>query len=63
MARIHAGAWYLYADGRLIWIVDYPPSPDFSFVEQRLTPEGVERVRSEFLSTGLFDPPSRPPRS
>jgi hypothetical protein len=25
-------------------------------VERRLTPEAAERVRSEFLSTGLFDP-------
>ena len=25
------------------------------WVEQRLTPEGVERVRSRFLSSGLFD--------
>ena len=45
--------WYLYADGRLISSRLVPDSP--GFVEQRLTPAGVERVRSEFLSTGLFD--------
>jgi len=26
-----------------------------SFLEQRLTPEGVQRLRSEAVSTGLFD--------
>jgi hypothetical protein len=43
----HTGGFRLYADGRLIHI--------WSFTEQRLTPEGVERVRSRFLSSGLFD--------
>jgi hypothetical protein len=43
----HRGVFRLYADGRLI---DVWPA-----VEQRLTPEGVERVRSRFLSSGLFD--------
>jgi hypothetical protein len=42
------GTWLnVYADGRLIrW-------PELS--EQRLTADGVERVRQEFLATGLFD--------
>jgi hypothetical protein len=47
------GAYLLYADGRLLWVDDTGGTP--GFVEQRLTPEGVERVRSEFLATGLFD--------
>jgi hypothetical protein len=52
----HGGAYDLYADGRLIW-----HDGSGEWVEQRLTPDGVERVRSEFLSSGLFDaaqPPS-----
>jgi hypothetical protein len=56
----HGGAYDLYADGRLIWHEGW--SGDW--FEQRLTPEGVERVRSEFLSSGLFDaaqPPSDVP--
>jgi hypothetical protein len=52
-AVIHNGTFYLYADGRLIFIDD---SLGTSWSEQRLTPEGVERVRSLFLSSGLFDP-------
>src|SRR5262249_13024984 len=47
------GGYRLYADGRLIQV--------WSFTEQRLTPEGVERVRTRFLSSGLFD--SAPPLS
>jgi hypothetical protein len=52
-------AW-VYADGRLIW----EQAGDFPFeanetrtglLEQRLTPEGVELLRSEFVSTGMFD--------
>jgi hypothetical protein len=49
----------LYADGRLIWerLGDGIPGglPATGLIEQRLTPEGVELVRSEVLSTGLFD--------
>ena len=33
----------------------WPCRPPSGWVEQRLTPEGVERVRSRFLSSGLFD--------
>ena len=54
VGRIGRGVWFLYADGRLLSTRLAPDSP--GFVEQRLTPAGVERVRSEFLSTGLFDP-------
>jgi hypothetical protein len=41
---------FLYADGRLIW-----DRSKTGFLEQRLTPEGVELLLSEFISTGLFD--------
>ena len=52
-------AW-VYADGRLIWTKegDLPEGANETttgFLEQRLTPEGVERIRSEIVSTGLFD--------
>ena len=48
-------AYFLYADGRLISV----PEAGKWFV-RHLTPEGVERVRSEFLATGLFDNPDQP---
>jgi hypothetical protein len=53
-------AW-VYADGRLIsWrtVSDVPEGANplsTGFLEQRLTPEGVELLRSEVASTGLFD--------
>ena len=53
-------AW-VYADGRLIsWRTgsDLPEGANplsTGFLEQRLTPEGVELLRSEVTSTGLFD--------
>jgi hypothetical protein len=53
-------AW-VYADGRLISLrkgSDLPESANplsTGFLEQRLTPEGVELLRSEAASTGLFD--------
>jgi hypothetical protein len=44
-----AGIYYLYADGRLL-------KADMGWLtEQRLTPAGVERVRSKFLSSKVFD--------
>jgi hypothetical protein len=51
---------YLYADGRLIWARhdDLPEGANpfvTGLLEQRLTPAGVEQLRSEILSTGLFD--------
>ena len=50
----------VYADGRLIWqrLGDAPGEGDATptgLIEQHLTPEGVELMRSEALSTGLFD--------
>jgi hypothetical protein len=49
---------YVYADGRLIWWRegDLPAGAhEHSILEQRLTPEGVEPLRSEMISSGLFD--------
>lgn len=47
------GVYLVYADGRMLWVDDLAGAP--GWVERRLTPEGVERVRSELLATGLFD--------
>jgi hypothetical protein len=57
VAVFHEGAWNLYADGRLISIDDHHCC---DWREQRLTPEGVERVRLAFLASGLFDPNQLP---
>src|SRR3989304_716830 len=51
-------AW-VYADGRIIWDMegDFPYGANASttgLLEQHLPPEGVERIRSEIVSTGLF---------
>jgi hypothetical protein len=54
------GVYLLYADGRLItWARQAgvgQAGVGGGFVEQRLTPEGVERVRSEFIASGQFAP-------
>ncbi|HET7236912.1 MAG TPA: hypothetical protein VFK59_10835 [Actinomycetota bacterium] len=52
-------AW-VYADGRIVWDKegDYPYGANGSttgYLEQRLTAEGVELLRSEIVETGLFD--------
>ena len=52
---------FVYADGRMIWrrlgapafLTTEEPSASTGLLEQRLTPEGVGRVRAEVLSTGL----------
>ena len=51
-------AW-VYADGRLVWTRegDFPYGANENttgFLEQRLTSDGVERIRSEIVATGLF---------
>jgi hypothetical protein len=49
---------FLYADGRLIWDQEghfEGGKGRTGFLEQRLTPEGVELLLSEVLATGLFD--------
>ncbi len=53
-------AW-VYADGRLIWVRedDRPYGANHistGFLEQRLTPEGVELLRSEVMATGVLGP-------
>ena len=40
----------VYADGRVIWSDERG-----DYLEQRLSPEGLERLRSRALSTGLFE--------
>ena len=61
ISLFHRGAYRLYADGRLIWYDETRlPNAPVAYREQRLTPEGVERVRSVFLSSGLFDPAEPP---
>ena len=46
---------WLYADGRRVWI------QNAGYLEQRLTPEGVELLRSEALSTGHWTDEPPPP--
>jgi hypothetical protein len=65
-------AW-VYADGRVIWLregADIPEAANLlstGFLEQRLTSEGVERLRSEIAAAGDFGspdelaPPGKPP--
>jgi len=42
----------VYADGRVIWPIG---DGDPGYLQRRLTPEGVERLRSRAMSTGLFE--------
>lgn len=48
---------YLYADGRVIVerLEGGPEVSSHGYLEQRLTPEGVDLVLAEVLSTGLLD--------
>jgi hypothetical protein len=56
-----AGRGWVYTDGRLITLREKSDLPEAAnrwssgFLEQRLTPEGVDLLRSEIVSTGLFD--------
>jgi hypothetical protein len=50
---------FVYADGRVIWVREGGATEGANkftsgFLEQRLTPDGVELLRSEVISTGLF---------
>jgi hypothetical protein len=50
---------WVYADGRLIWVRhgDFPYGANnrsTGYLEQRLTPEGAELMRSEVIAAGLF---------
>jgi hypothetical protein len=58
--------WNVYADGRVIWqkwnsrddAIVIPAGArriDTSYVQQRLTPRGVQLLRARILSTGLFE--------
>jgi hypothetical protein len=46
----------IYADGRVIWTIG---DGDPGYLQRRLTPEGVERLRSRAVSTGLFEQDQR----
>ena len=57
---------FVYADGRMIWqrwagvsgpvvISGGVNQTEAGYLEQRLTPEGIERIRSKLRSTGLFE--------
>jgi len=58
--------WNVYSDGRVIW-QKWTPSGDATvvpegakgldtgYVQQRLTPQGVQLLRSKILATGLFE--------
>ena len=51
----HDQVW-VYADGRVISrVYDYTLRPYSGLIEQHLTAEGVEFLRSNVLSTGLFE--------
>ena len=43
----------VYEDGRIVWQRLDPSTP--GIIEQRLSPEGVDLVVAEAMSTGLFD--------
>ncbi|MDH5280799.1 MAG: hypothetical protein OEW52_06565 [Thermoleophilia bacterium] len=51
----------VYADGRMIWqrVGDYSRTDEYrdstGWLEQRLTPEGVELVKREMIATGLVN--------
>jgi hypothetical protein len=58
--------WNVYADGRMIWqkwghsayagvVPEGANKVDTGYVERRLTPQGVQLLRSRILSTGLFE--------
>jgi hypothetical protein len=58
--------WNVYADGRVVWqkwtsagdatvVPDGARRLDTGYVQQRLTPEGVQLLLSKILATGLFE--------
>ena len=53
ISQCSTGPWFdglsVFTDGRLIWAMSG------RVLEQRLTPEGVELMRSELLDSGLLD--------
>ncbi|HET7236925.1 MAG TPA: hypothetical protein VFK59_10900 [Actinomycetota bacterium] len=57
-AEIHVGFLFVYADGRVIWKVDGLAGGDGRLAERRLTPEGVNLVRSGAIQAEDLLPPS-----
>jgi hypothetical protein len=53
-AELHVGFLFVYADGRVIWHPDLAEGP----FERRLTPEGVELVRSGAVAPRALFPPN-----
>ena len=57
---LQSRAW-VYADGRIVWSRHDGPLPEGAnestsgYLEQRLTPDGVELLRSQLVASGLFD--------
>jgi hypothetical protein len=47
------GELAIYDDGRVIWPIE---DGDPGYLQMRLTPEGVEALRSRAASTGFFEP-------
>ncbi len=58
--------WNVYSDGRVIWqkwtpsgdatvVPDGASRLDTGYVQQRLTPQGLQLLRSKLLATGLFE--------
>jgi hypothetical protein len=58
--------WNVYSDGRVIWqkwtssgdataVPDGARRLDTGYVQQRLTPQGVQLLLSKLLATGLFE--------
>jgi hypothetical protein len=60
LGGLQSRAW-VYADGRIVWSRQDGPLPEGAnkftsgYLEQRLTPEGVELLRSQLVASGLFD--------
>jgi hypothetical protein len=60
LGGLQSRAW-VYADGRIVWSRHDGPLPEGAneftsgYLEQRLTPEGVELLRSQLVASGLFD--------
>ena len=57
---LQSRAW-VYSDGRIVWSRHDGPLPEGAnelisgYLEQRLTPDGVELLRSQLVASGLFD--------
>lgn len=60
LGGLQSRAW-VYADGRIVWSRHDGPLPEGAndlisgYLEQQLTPDGVELLRSQLVASGLFD--------